>query len=82
MFAKLAQIRLRAVGNVQQALATNRDRAAFRASARPRRARRPILVCRWQLAPATGALECIWEAVGAPRPTNFGESANSERFAA
>jgi hypothetical protein len=69
MFAKLAQIRQRVVGNVQRALATKDSRAAFRPTAHPYRARRPILVCRWQLGPATGALECVWEAVSAP-PTH------------
>jgi hypothetical protein len=66
MFAKLAQIRLRAVGSVQRALVTKDSRAAFRPTVHPYRAPRPILVCRWHQAPASGALECIWEAVGAP----------------
>jgi hypothetical protein len=68
MFAKLAQIRLRAVGNVRQAPVTTGNRATFRPSALPDRARRPVLVCHWQQAP-TGTLECVWEAVGAP-PTH------------
>jgi hypothetical protein len=69
MFAKLAQIRLRVVGNVQQALATKGNRAAFRPTAHPYRSPRPILVCHWQQAAASGALECVWEAVSAP-PTH------------
>jgi hypothetical protein len=75
MFAKLAQMLLRGVGNVRQARATTGNRAAFRFGARPGRTRRPGLVCHWQAAPATGTLECTWEAAHAspthePRPVH------------
>jgi hypothetical protein len=71
MFAKLAQICLRGVSGVQQAWATDEHRngnhavcgspiASFHHSGRP------VLVCHWQKAPATGALECFWQSVPAP----------------
>jgi hypothetical protein len=69
MFAKLAQTRLRGIGSVQQAWATdelrNGNRGAF-SSPIANRAGRPILVCHWQKLPATGALECVWQSVPAP----------------
>jgi hypothetical protein len=71
MFAKLAQIRLRGVGSTQQAWATDGCRTGNRAGCRStiansHRVRRPLLVCHWQQAPATGALQCVWQAVAAP----------------
>jgi hypothetical protein len=71
MFAKLAQIRLRGIGSAKQALATNKYGIGNRATcgspiANSDHAGRPILVCHWQKAPATGALECVWQSVPAP----------------
>jgi hypothetical protein len=68
MFAKLAQVRLRPARVVS---APDIYRIGRRAACRPtmaasHRARRPMLVCRWRHAPATGALECMWESVDAP----------------
>jgi hypothetical protein len=70
MFARLAQIRLRRVGSAQRACATTigyrADNAAVCRPASPHRVQRPLLVCHWRQAPATGALECVWERVSAP----------------
>jgi hypothetical protein len=71
MFAKLAQIHVRHVGDVQHAGTANTNRAGnglggCLAMAATRRARRPILICHWRHAPGTGALECVWEAASAP----------------
>ena len=71
MFAKLAQICLRGVGGAQQAWATDEYRIGNRAAcgspiAHSYHGGRPILVCHWQKAPATGALECVWQSVPAP----------------
>jgi hypothetical protein len=71
MFAKLAQIRLRGVGSVRRAWAADAKRAGSGAAccsamAETHKARRPILVCHWQHAPATGALECVWQSIPAP----------------
>src|SRR6516165_12692696 len=71
MFAKLAQFCLRGVGGAQQAWATDEYRIGNRAAcgspiAHSYHGGRPILVCHWQKAPATGALECAWQSVPAP----------------
>ena len=71
MFPKLAQFCLRGVGGAQQAWATDEYRIGNRAAcgspiANFHHAGRPILVCHWQKAPATGALECVWQLVPAP----------------
>jgi hypothetical protein len=71
MFAKLAQIRLRGIGSAQQAWATDEHRNGNRAAcsspiANSHHAGRPILACHWRKAPATGALECVWQSVPAP----------------
>jgi hypothetical protein len=71
MFAKLAQIRLRGIGSAQRAWAADGCRTGNGAACSPpiansHRSRRPILVCYWQQAPATGALECAWQGVAAP----------------
>jgi len=75
MFTTLAQFRL--FGRVLRTRPSDGRRSNehpddhFAATAR--RARRPTLVCRWQLAPSTAALECVWQSVevppaGRPRP--------------
>jgi hypothetical protein len=66
MFAKLAQMRLRGVGNLQQAPATDGNRLAFRPLAHSTRTRRPTLVCDWRQARGTGVLECVWRSIAAP----------------
>jgi hypothetical protein len=71
MFAKLAQIRLRSVGSADQAWATDELRNGNRAAcsspiANSHHAGRPILVCHWREAAATGALECVWQSVPTP----------------
>jgi len=64
MFAKLAQFRLLGVSRAQQALATGGSQTDKHGgcgpNAKSHRDRRPILVCRWQKGPVTGALECVW----------------------
>jgi hypothetical protein len=71
MFAKLAQFRLLGIGRAQQAPAAGGSqsvkRAGCRPIAQPHRDRRPILVCRWEKTPVTGALTCVWSV--AARPT-------------
>jgi len=71
MFAKLAQFRLRHGGSSRRAWVTHPNHTGNPAACRPmlaasRRLRRPMLVCHWQHAPATGALECVWESISAP----------------
>jgi hypothetical protein len=53
--------------------ATDEHRTGNRAAcsspiANSHRVRTPLLVCHWQQAPATGALECAWQSVPAPAP--------------
>jgi hypothetical protein len=71
MFAKLAHICLHGVGGARQVWATDEHRTGNRAAcsspiANSHCVRRPLLVCHWQQAPATGALQCVWQAVAAP----------------
>ena len=69
MFAKVAEFRL--LGGHVQRLRTaakydpDRRRTDCRPMAGARRARRPILMCRWHVVPATGKLECRWQSVSA-----------------
>jgi hypothetical protein len=76
MFAKLVQFRLLGIGRAQQALVAGGSQTDKHAGCGPiaqsHRDRRPTLVCRWQKAPVTGALECAWSiaapATGESRP--------------
>jgi hypothetical protein len=68
MFAKVAEFRLLG-GHVQRLRTAAKYDPARRTDCRPmagaRRARRPILMCRWHVVPSTGKLECRWQSVSA-----------------
>ena len=59
MFTRLAA--LRAGRRHGAALALTHSKVSRQHLARPRRAGRYVLVCRWLAAPATGKLECRWQ---------------------
>ena len=79
MFAKLAQISLHGVGSARQVWATDEHRTGNRAAcsspiANSHRVRTPLLVCHWQQAPATGALNASGNRSQHPQPTNSRQS--------
>jgi hypothetical protein len=68
MFAKITEFRPlgRRVQYLRTAAKHNADgRADCRLITGARRARRPILTCRWHVVPSTGKLECVWRSAGA-----------------
>jgi hypothetical protein len=66
MFAKLAQFngfgRRHALLSAAKTAYANDNHPGRRAAAASPRARRQILVCGWRQVPATGRLECFWQA--------------------
>jgi hypothetical protein len=63
MIAKFAKINAwdrRRAAPLRASLPHCNDNRTARAAAESGRLAKPVLVCRWQVAPATGRLECSW----------------------